>query len=481
MVELVWKSKMVSSEVPTTSPKLSNNDRISIPSPILAADISPASSASCSAYDHYFRLPQLSKLWTSRDFPNWKNEPLIKPALQALEITFRLISVFQADPRPYANRQEWRRRLESLSLNQIELIALLFEDGEDAAETRGTAPIMDLSTSNGVSAIYGSSAEVWKIPGASTAVVSRTSEGSLLPRLAAWQKSEDMATKILFSIECALQRCPFTLGLGEPNLAGKPLLEYDLICRPADLHSLKKSPIDQRNLDNLENQTLFNIHQILESWISASRELHARIAERIDGKDFEKAASDCWLLERIWKLLADIEDLHLMMDPDDILRLKSQLAIKASSESEAFCFRSKGLIEITRASKDLKHKVPAILGVEVDPKGGPRVQEAAMKLYHGHRSGDFGRIHLLQALQAIESALKRFFFSYRQLIMIVMGSLEVKGNRGVFCADSSDALTQIFLEPTYFPSLDAAKTFLGDFWHYEPGFVNSNGSNGKQL
>jgi len=252
--------------------------------------------------------------------------------------------------------------------------------------------------------------------------------------------------------------------LGEPNLAGKPNLEYDLVCRPTDLHSLKKSPFDHKNH---ENQTLLTIHQILESWIFASRQLLGRIAERIDRQDVERAASDCWLLERIWKLLSEIEDLHLIMDPDDFLRLKNQLAIKASTESEAFCFRSKGLMEITRSSKDLRHKVPKILGVEVDPKGGPRIQEAAMKLYRGHKKGDFGKIHLLQALQGIESALKRFFFSYRQLIAIVMGSLEAKGNRALLTTDSSDSLSQIFLEPTYFPSLDAAKTFLGG--QYEHG------------
>ncbi|XP_043698557.1 nematode resistance protein-like HSPRO2 [Telopea speciosissima] len=475
MVDLDWKSKMVSSDVPITSPKLSNKPRISIPSPVRAVDISPASSSSCVSYELYLRLPELSKLWTARDFPNWKNEPLIKPALQALEITFRLISVVQADTRPYANGFEWKRRLESLASNQVELIALLFEDGEETAETRGTAPIIDVCTSNGVLARYGSLVEVWKHPGA-TPVVNRTSESSLLPPLTTWQKSEDMASKILFSIECAMRRCPFTLGLGEPNLAGKPLLEYDLICKPSDLHSLKKSPSD---LDNNENHALFTTHQILESWIRASLELHARIVNRIDSQDFGKAANDCWLLERIWKLFAEIEDLHLLMDPGDFLRLKSQLAIKASSESDAFCFRSKGLIEITRASKDLNQKVPAILSVEVDPKGGPRIQEAAMKLYHGHGEGDSGRIHLLQALQAIESALKRFFFSYRQLIMILMGSLEVKGNRGMVSADSSDALSQIFLEPTYFPSLDAAKTFLGDFLRYDHGLVSANGSNGR--
>ncbi|XP_010262802.1 PREDICTED: nematode resistance protein-like HSPRO2 [Nelumbo nucifera] len=475
MVDLDWKAKMVSSDMSCTSPKFSNKSRGSLPSPLRFAvsDLSPAPSSACLAYEQFVRLPELSKLWTFNEFPGWKNESILKPALQALEITFRFISVVLSDPRPYVNQREWRRRLESLATHQIDIIAILCEDDVEAAETRGTAPIADLNSSNGVLARNRSSA-VWNHPGG-TPVVSRTSEASLLPRLATWQKSEDIASKILFSIECEMRRCPFTLGLGEPNLAGKPNLEYDLICKPSDLHSLKKSPSDRRNLDNHENQTLFTTHQILESWIQVSRELLRRIEERIDGQEFGTAASDCWLLERIWKLLTEIEDLHLLMDPDDFLRLKNQLAIKASTESEAFCFRSKALIEITKSSKDLKQRVPAVLGVEVDPKGGPRVQEAAMKLFHGHRKGDFEKIHLVQAFQAIESSLKTFFFSYRQLIGVVMGSLEVKANRALIYADSSDTLSQIFLEHTYFPSLDAAKTFLEDFWHHELGIAGSNG------
>ncbi|KAF9598779.1 hypothetical protein IFM89_031447 [Coptis chinensis] len=462
---------MVSSEMSPKSPKLSNKPKVSVPSPLRVKDLSSsASSSSCSAYEQYLHLPELSTLWSTKEFPSWKNEPILKPALQALEISFRFISLILSDPRPYMNQREWKRRLESLTTHQIELIALLCEDDYEDVSTRGTAPIVDLSTSNGVLERDGSYAEVWRVPGASH-IVSRISEASLLPRLATWQKSEDIASKIMFSIECEMRRCPYTLGLGEPNLSGKPNLEYDLICKPTDLHSLKKT----QNLQNYENQNLFTIHQILESWVQVSQELLKKIVERIEVQDFEKAANDCWLLERIWKLLAEIEDLHLLMDPDDFLRLKNQLAIKSSSEPEAFCFGSNRLMEITRLSKDLKHKVPMVLNVQVDPKGGPRIQEAAMKVYHNHRNEDIGKIHLFQAFQAVESALKRFFFSYRQLIVIVMGSLEANGNRNFVSEDLSDTLSQIYSEPTYFPSLDAAKTFLEDFWRYEHGILKSNG------
>ncbi|XP_068668997.1 nematode resistance protein-like HSPRO2 [Aristolochia californica] len=459
MVDLDWKAKMVTPK----SPKLSDKSRSLVPPLSRVGDLIPASTSATLAYEQYLRLPELSKLWSGRDFPGWKTESLLRPALQGLEITFRFVSLVLSDTRPYTNQQEWKRRLEALALHQIELIGTICEEESSEVETRGAAPIADLSSANGVLARDRSMSEVWKAPGA-TSVVNRTSEASLLPRLASWHKSEDIATKIAFAIECQMQRSPFTLGIGEPNLSGKPNLEYDLVCRRAELHALKKNPLD---IKNLENQTLFTTHRILECWVFAARELLSRVEKRIEEKEYEKSASDCWLLERIWKLLGEIEDLHLLMDPDDFLRLKNQLAIKASeSGSAAFCFRSKALLELTRSSKDLRHKVPQVLGVEVDPTGGPRVQEAAMKLFH--RRSDCSKIHLLQAFQAIEGAVKRFFFGYRELVVISMGSLEAKeSSNGIAQAEPADQLSQIFLEPPYFPSLDAAKTFLGVYWQYQ--------------
>eukprot|EP00268_Persea_americana_P028261 TRINITY_DN2746_c0_g1_i1.p1 TRINITY_DN2746_c0_g1~~TRINITY_DN2746_c0_g1_i1.p1 ORF type:complete len:486 (-),score=10.27 TRINITY_DN2746_c0_g1_i1:177-1634(-) len=466
MIDLDWKNKMVvTPDMSSKSPKLSNNSHRSVPLSSRVGDLLQTSPSATLAYEQYLRLPDLAKLWSSKDFPSWSSETVIKPALQALEITFRLISIALSDPRPYANRCEWEKRLESLAVHQIELIAGLCEGDES-----GSAPTVDLSRSNGVLSRDGSSREVWTLPGETLSVVSRSSEASLLPRLATWQRSEGLARRIAFAIECLMQRSVYTLGLGEPNLSGKPNLEYDLVCRPSDLHSLKKSP---KNLENYENEIVFTTHQILESWIRSGRELLCRIEERIEAREFDKASGDCWILERIWKLMSEIEDLHLLMDPDDFFRLKSQLCIKSTAGSEPFCFRSTALIEMARASKDLRRRVPEVLGVEVDPKGGPRIQEAAMKALH--RKRDVGKIHLMQAFQAIEAATKRFFYAYWQLIMVVIGSLEAKGNRAFIGFEGeSDPLPQMFLEPPYYPSLDAAKTFLGDFWQHE--MVNPTGS-----
>lgn len=465
MLDFDCKSNMMNSNnTPHKSPRVSNKLTVLVPPPlpVLAAEVAPASDNDCAAYENYIRLPELKKLWGTREFDSWQNEPLLKPALSALEMTFRFVSTVMSDPRPYANRREWKRRLESVATSQLQIIASLCEDEEQNIATRGNAPITDLSSTGGALSRENSSVEVWKLHGETT-VVSRSSDESLLPRLATWQKTEEIAEKITYSIECEMRNCPYTLGLGEPNLTGKPSLNYDLICKPSQLHTLKRS---LTNIENSENQSLYTIHQILESWIQVSHQLLNRIVSRIDNREFECAGSDCWIMEQTWKLLAEIEDLHLLMDPDDFLKLKNQLSIK----SAAFCFRSRGLVEITKLCKDLKHRVPHILGVEVDPTGGPAIQEAAMKLYMKNSGGGGSeRIHLLQAMQGIESALKRFYFAYKQLIVNVMGSLELNGKFGNGGGESVDLLSHIYSEPTYFPSLDAAKTFLGDYWFAQGG------------
>lgn len=476
MVDFDCKTKMVQStpnltkKSPKLTPKRTTSNPLISPVPFTAGELSPASESSCSAYESYLRLPELHLLWSSVEFPGWENESIIRPALQALEITFRFISLVLNDNRPYLNHREWNRRLESLARDQVELISVLCEDDE----TRGAAPIVDLSSSFGeVVPQTGSSAEVWKLADNehNITVVCRSSEASLLPRLATWQKSEEISSRIYYAIESAMRRCAYTLGLGEPNLDGKPNLDYDVVCRPCELHALKKGALD--HIPNPENQILFTIHQIFESWVFAAKKLIVRVGERISKEEFNKATDDCWILERIWKLLEQIESLHLLMDPDDFLQLKTQLKMKTTSDSETFCFRSKGLIEITKLSKDLRHKVPEILEVEVDPMGGPVIQESAMELYREKRR--FEKIHLLQAFQGVESGVKGFFFRYKQLLMIMMGSLEAKANFAVVGgSESSDLLSQIFLEPTYYPSLDGAKTFIGDFWEHDQTLGNGN-------
>lgn len=427
MVDMDWKRKMV-------SPKLSSKLNVTIPSPFKVAVSSPISCsapAACSAYELYLRLPELRKLWSSRDFPLWTAEPILKPALQALEISFRLVLAVCSDTRPYINHREWNRRLDSLVTNQIQLVAAIIEEDDDEEEGESAAPLGD-----GRSSL------------------------SLLPRLATWRKSEAIGKKILLTIDNEMRRCKYTLGLGEQNIAGKPNLRYDAICRPNELYSLKDNPFSD-HIDNEENQTLYIIHQILESWIYASGNLLNRIVSSIEEERFEKASNDVYLLERIWKLLAEIEDLHILMDPEDFLKLKKQLQIKSTGKNDAFCFRSKGLVEMMKMSKDLRQKVPAVLSVEVDPTGGPRLQEAAMKLFSKKR--ECNKIHLLQGMQAVEAAAKSFFFAYRQLVAAMMGSAETNATAS---QESCDSLSQIFMEPTYFPSLDAAKTFVGEFWSH---------------
>ncbi|KAH1240281.1 Nematode resistance protein-like HSPRO2 [Glycine max] len=140
-------------------------------------------------------------------------------------------------------------------------------------------------------------------------------------------------------------------GRAEPS--GKSSLLYDL-CKLNEIHVLKMTSYDER-MENHENHVLHATHQIAESWIHASRK-----------------------------------------------RLKNQLSVK-SSKMISFCFRSKKLVELMKMCRDLRHKVPEILEVEVDPKGAPRIQEAIMKLYVSKSA--FEKIHLLQAMHLRISSL----------------------------------------------------------------------------
>jgi tryptophan 2,3-dioxygenase len=322
--------------------------------------------------------------------------------------------------------------LDSLTTSQIKIVAAICGDEDNYEENVSAAPV-----SNGWSSL------------------------SLLSEIATCRTSESVGQKILSTIENEMRWCKYTLGLGEPNLAGKPYLQYDAVCLPEELHSLKNNPYAD-HIENQENQMLYTSHQILESWIYVSVNLLYRIESRIEEGKFEKASSDVYLLERIWKLLSEIEDLHILMDPEDFLKVKKQLQIKSTFPNDAFCFRSKGLVEMAKMSKELRQKVPAVLEVEVDPTGGPRLQEAAMKLYS--RKTEYEKIHLLQGMQAVESAAKRFFFGYQKLVAAMIGNAEANANRTVANHESYDSLTQVFMEPPYYPSLDAAKTFLGEFW-----------------
>ena len=94
----------------------------------------------------------------------------------------------------------------------------------------------------------------------------------------------------------------------------------------------------------------------------------------------------------------------------DFLRLKSQLSIKSMGETTTFCFRSNELLEVTNLCKDLKYKVLEILEVEVDPKNGLRIQEAAIKLKKEKER--FGSIREKKAGRARLEIIKSWAFLF---------------------------------------------------------------------
>lgn len=436
---------------------------VSLPNCDLSELIRPSDSAR-KAYELYTHLPELSKMWGVRCWPHWSNEEIIRPALQGLELNFRMISCVSCDARPHVNKVEWLRRLENLAKSQLEVISLLCEGDLQA-------PVTKFSESAGT--LGGLKFWGQQLIGGST-------QESLVLRLACCGKPQEVVASIHLAIECAMLRTPFTLGLGEPNLSGKPVLQYDKICKPAELFECRQSI-----KDHPDDHMLSTAQQISECWLFITQGLIKRVEPLVlsgGAGNLEEAAKVSWVVERVWKIISSTMDFLMMVDPDDFMKLKHELAIQSNFRTSTdrqdlasvfYCLRSSMLKDATKACKELRHLVPKIVGVEADPKGGPRLQDAVMELFQTHtlnpsqkvRSNQSNAIHLLQAFQAVEKSIREFYFSYQQLIISVMGSGELRGS---FQSQMSvsDALSQIFSEPPYFPSVDGAKTFLGDYWHY---------------
>lgn len=76
-----------------------------------------------------------------------------------------------------------------------------------------------------------------------------------------------------------------------------------------------------------EDHTLSTVHQIMEAWLEVASSLLQNVEEKVKAGNFEMAAKSCWIVERVWKLLISTMDLLQIMDPDDFMRLKEELAI----------------------------------------------------------------------------------------------------------------------------------------------------------
>ena len=59
--------------------------------------------------------------------------------------------------------------------------------------------------------------------------------------------------------------------------------------------------------ESIRSETVYTMLQILKSWIHIAQQMLKHVTELVKAQKFEKAASDCYLIERIWKLLSEIE------------------------------------------------------------------------------------------------------------------------------------------------------------------------------
>jgi hypothetical protein len=73
----------------------------------------------------------------------------------------------------------------------------------------------------------------------------------------------------------------------------------------------------------------------MEAWLTVAQGLLQAVEERVIAGDPEGAAKKCWIVERVWKILLATMDLLQVMDPDDFMRLKHELAINTKAQAGA--------------------------------------------------------------------------------------------------------------------------------------------------
>ncbi|KAG2242945.1 hypothetical protein Bca52824_095209 [Brassica carinata] len=273
MVDTDWKNKMMSSE----SPKLSSKLHVTIPSPFkvvaVSSPISCSAPVACSAYELYLRLPELktsghhvtslagqtslssnrlSKLWRSvsdwfypfaptRDrtstTANGTGGWTLSTINQLRSATDEALSAcYHSSPR---------------GENGVPREEVLCTIDNEMRRCKYTLGLGEQNVSNKPNLRYDA-----------------LSQPSTTSRHVA--KTESLGKKILRTIDNEMRRCKYTLGLGEQNISNKPNLRYDAVCKPDEVHGLKDNPYAD-HVDNYENQTLYILHQILESWIQASK------------------------------------------------------------------------------------------------------------------------------------------------------------------------------------------------------------------
>lgn len=82
-----------------------------------------------------------------------------------------------------------------------------------------------------------------------------------------------------------------------------------------------------------EDHTLSTVHQIMEAWLEVASGLLRNVEMMVKKGNFESAAKSCRIVERVWKLLISTMDLLQIMDPDDFMRLKEELAISQDGKA----------------------------------------------------------------------------------------------------------------------------------------------------
>ncbi|OQR93039.1 hypothetical protein ACHHYP_02989 [Achlya hypogyna] len=258
-----------------------------------------------------------------------------------------------------------------------------------------------------------------------------------------WQHSGASASYMQNLLLSSFVGLPFGSGMQPTGVSGQLYLPYDALVQPL---YVRRKCVECDDPEAFPEDHFFaTVHQITEAWccvlerqLDRAQELLDEMALDTDPRPLvEGAARRYRYCTHIWEYLIDHISILSEMDCADYLTLKLHLHGASGGQS----------VRLRQLSRRIPHLLPLELPLAIGPIQGPfdptslshvlrvlatiRVgdtgddiaavaQLQAMYAAHVSPAADF--VQLLQAIQMLENAVRRFYFGHQQLAIMVLGA-----------------------------------------------------------
>ncbi|KAF0683723.1 Aste57867_24233 [Aphanomyces stellatus] len=405
------------------------------------------------SYAAYIRLQELERAWglwhftsptqtmpCDRSVPLGDTTPILAPApgplyrlapaLGALELTMRLLVDFMevnldtidqplSPRRPHRSYVYQSTRLDGWTRNLNAQLQLM-------------RSIIDMDDSTDVDSDY--------------LLTTGPSATSLAQPHHWWWHTEPTNAALLARLQslmaCHFQGLPFGPGILTSH---ERVIPYDDVVLPRHVRTTCR----EADAEFVEDHFFATVHQIVEAWCCAmERQLDAAQADiddvtRLATTPDMTSSSPAAALQRIarryrwcshaWEYLIDHITLLSEMDARDYLSLKFHLHGASGGQSVRLRMLTARIphlfpwpvpAAVSPAPfdpSDWSHVVAVLAQVQANVETIP-LQAELVALFHAHVSPASDAVQLLQAVQMLENAVRRFYFGHQQLAIMVLGA-----------------------------------------------------------